>query len=340
MSVMIPAIPPTIIAPNSSNTIRAAAPVIGNGQWQTMSYSCLFLIARLGNSLVSAGPDGHTIAPGGDRVYRFWVWPHEQALSRFWILHVAGLSVGGYTVTFEAPSGTTVLSRSIDAKATANSIWVNLQEEIPSPSSTAGEVTLRILNDSVSSGNIVLSAVTCYEVPRTIFDPTGVAPSPSTNASGTAVFAEGTSTASINAVMNASQTARSEARRSSYFTWHNTDGVVITDSSFTDILPWPAYINARHLYLNENQRAVHWAVYAKSTGGDGQVEAVGSTTSTATVTSSTGAWYTGSSDVATEDMSRIDLDGGLRSGRATLTFKAKKTTGTSVTIYAICCGES
>ena len=338
-------LPQPLIFPGVNN-IRAAAPVVGDGQWKVAADVSVFLHGRLTNQLLSMGGD-KAVAPGGSTTYRFWHWPHSQARSNIWLFTLIPTGFFGAHGTFEAPAGTTLLHWSIDGGVAEISRTFIAQAEA-AESDTPQEITCKftVASDSVSS--MVLSNLSCFECPMqsitTATGPGSSIPISDTDVTKAAIMAEADGEQSANAVMLAMDTARTRARRSSLFCWANVadGGRTLSSSIHANVFALDPVINARHLYNGTNTAVVDWAVLAKVSGGGGsEVKAiVGSTgvASSVTITSSasTGDWVHGTSTVKTEDMSLLDSNGGIRdSVRETLRFTAKRSI-----IYAICVGEA
>lgn len=132
-------------------------------------------------------------------------------------------------------------------------------------------------------------------------------------------------------------------KRGALFSWCDPTSVTRAETIYQSFFPVAPAMQMRLMYSGETTRAVECWVYAKATGGIGDVRFTMTNGSTATVgiNSSTGAWFTtsGSLSVEVDDVSRWDVDGGIRGGtRDALTVDYRAPSGGSgtITIYSIC----
>lgn len=335
----VPKLPPTLIT--DVNPIRAGNRIRGPGQFQNQGRALTWLMAK-GSQLVNDGAFvGDVVAPGSFLQFRYYVWPHEQNVTRLWFVN---LSSTGATGTFEAPSGATGQKWTCSLAYTA--IPFVFYEVVSSPSSTPGGTHVKVLSDASSQFDTYVLGISCVELPPqtlTTFSASDViqdyslaSQQPIYEGTVRAVSCDGLNLLAANAV--------EEARRGALFSWYNPNGITSTASSAPgtgNVLAIDIPVNARHLYNGQTTRDMAVAVYAKATGGgaSGRVKFTASKTAdTETLTVTSVDWYTGTLSCTTEDLSQ---PAALRSStRERIRVEIWKTAGTSITIYGICIGEA
>lgn len=372
----VPWIPPSTPA---TNDIMAGAPVSGPGQWQSMALSAAWLIGR-GGTLVCQGPTStllNTASPY--RTFYYAIHGREQIKARIWFIGLAlsGLS-SGHTAegTVQIPNGgadrpwslapitdpATGVSTDLPHGQTQTFRFI---EVIASPTNTVETMLIGVYLTEASSStgiNVMVTSIYCRDVPmQDVYLYAGAAQyAPDGDngyKSGAVIRYQGSSTTGVEALANTqiSSTAgsgvRNEARRAALFNWSDVDyPFTTTSASYVPIFQQAPPVLGRFLHYSsgttrETTRVVRIYVLALCTGGTptGTVrvtESTGSTTATVSVNSASAAWYTMDLSVDCDDMSRIDVYGGTRSGgRCELTFEAKKDLGTDISVIAISVGE-
>ena len=220
-----------------------------------------------------------------------------------------------------------------------------------------------VTRDATSAAEVIISGLYCRDVPMqdvytyaaaAQYTPDGV----NGYKSGDVIQNITNSTVSTSALTatQASSTAgsgaRNEARRSSLFSWSgNRTYVAITSTpGYTTIFRQAPPILGRFLHYSsgttrETTRIVKVHVLADCTGGAATgtfraTESTASATGSVLVTGGTATWYSFDLAVDCDDMTRIDVYGGTRSGgRCTITFDGRVEGGTTLIIYAISVGE-
>lgn len=336
MSKVVP-IPSTLLPAGTSNTIRNAAPVRGIGEWRSMASTSLYLLGRLGNSLVVGGPDA-TISAGGTATMPFYVWPHSYTIDFVWMVTIQCTGSGGASGTIESPVGSTMITWTLPGGFLPKTFIVEC-----SAVTSAGEVKIKVLNDSASISGIRVLGVLLYEVPRVHLETaSGIGvPDTASDDTGRIVYEESSSVKSLYSVMRAQSSAITQARRSCLFTWYLRNGIGTTSSSYVTLLSTKARVQPRHLYDGVNTTTIAVAVLVTSaSGGHVKLTADSGDTLDLSFGTVTDAWQTGSIDVNNEDMTTLDSNGGQRGGAMDeLLVEFKSTSGTT-TIKAVCIGES
>jgi hypothetical protein len=224
--------------------------------------------------------------------------------------------------------------------------WVDIAS-----SSAAGGVIISFQGDTGTSAALV-EAISCTEIPRGILDAAAstVGVHETSCSRGKPIFDNGNSDSkySIQGVFAQMQLAKDNARRKKLFDWASDggQGTTITDTSFTgssNIFHMDPSLQTRHMEDGTTVRSVTVAVYAECNGGDETGELRATMTSGDSVdislSGASGAWFTGTIDVETDDFSETDLIRGAT--RDECVFEARKTgTTTDVVIYSISVGEA
>lgn len=239
-------------------------------------------------------------------------------------------------------------------------------EIITSPTNTVENILaapMSIVRYAASTAEVIVSGVLCRDIPMsevyryagaTEEAPDGVAGFNS----GDSIRHIASETVGVNAVADTqiSSTAgsgiRNEARRGSLFSWCDARAPVVVTSTpgYTTIFRQAPPILGRYLHYSsgttpETTRIVKVSVLATTNSGTltatvRVTESTSGNTASITVNSFVGTWYSMDLAIDCDDMTRIDVYGGTRSGgRCTLTFDARVETAASVTIYAVTVGE-
>ncbi len=344
MTQRVKPMPPNMLeATSAAQQIRAALPVRGYGQWETMA-QCANWLAGCGAVLANAGPINETISAGSSHSRRFYCWPHDYATreGRLFIIELVAASAGG-------SHGTVTLAPGGDAFdwAVPNTKPHTLMFVHEPSSTTAGEVSVQVSVDSAAAGAVTLQTVTVAELPRWEHDDaTTTAGTHETSCVGAQPIYENTDTDDKFSVQSVFEQVREQGdnhTRCSLFSWYNAAGLTTTATAFSgtsNIFRIDPAVQTRLLTASVTTRTVAWAVYAVAAGassGEVKVTMTNGSTSTITVANTTIAWTTGTVSVETDSMTETAL---IRGGtRDTAVFEFRDVTGTGITLYGIRMGE-
>lgn len=359
MTVRVPLLMPPAILDYSSangydasvnNSMRIGTPPIGV-TWLNECNAINWLLG-VGGMLASWGPQNDQY--GGTSIdLRARVWRRSANRNQMWFFEFDWDDDEAVTVnfTYAASGGTQTISltkptsSSTQLRANASHSYV---EYVTSPSTGGQEarVTIDLVNTGVRFR--VLSATLCelpaYTLPGASF--AGV--DPASCGKGRPIYHAGQADQSVAGLaysVSLAATGTYAARRNLLFNWYTDTGVTVTATSFpatSNIFKLKPAAQIRHLSSSSTSRNAKWSIYAKVTGagatGEVKLNVTGGATSTITISNTTGAWSSEKTiAIETDDFTQA---GAIRGGtRCELEFLARKTAGTSITVYGISVGE-
>lgn len=345
---------------DEGNEIRAALPVRGGGQWQSMANAVAWVLGK-GSTIAMVGPYLDLDAANGFACYAY---PHPQNTNWLWILTLArtnsGANVFGH---FEGAQGTDLGGWQLDSSVPLHTpqTFFFIETFDPALSSTE-EFTAALYVDSTSTSveMVHLSATELPASDMTTFGAGDDVVEPSTCATNAPIFeiAGATAHASASGLAEIAYSISSgygliaEGRRVTLFSWASPVGVSTTSGSYVDLgmvqtaaASKPSIVG-RHMYNGVITTTVRVGVYALVEGapntGAVRVTAASGANVVINITSGTLAWYFGNLTVETEDMSRNATDGGIRGGtRETFIVEGGVSGGsTALGVFALHIGES
>lgn len=351
---VVPYVPPKIIASGDESRIRAAAPVVGNGQWREMADLMNWLYGRgaqlvCGNPrMILTGDEGYGNPFGGippgvmANAYEAYVWPRTQFTRRVWLVTLSigdsGTSYGEFRdYTGATVLGTWNLSRN-DTRVEPIATFAIVEPW----TAAAGMTGLKIFNEDLSEEYVFVHGVCCFEMP---FSALSTVPNEQTLNSKQPIYEASGNSESLDLVAQTADTLVTHARRCALFSWYTPTAVTITATTFagaSNVFVVPPAIVPRHLYSGVTTGTVNWAMYGVSYGGTcfARVTMSSGHTTTVTITSTTLAATIGASTVRTEDLSRLGTDGGIRTGsRDYAIVEVSRITATRYEVFGFYMGE-
>ena len=329
------------------NTIRAATPVMGAGQWVDMGRAVNWLRGR-GGTLVSANGYNTGVTAGGSVTFVYRVWPRYENHTRIWIVTLALPAAGGSaygTITAATPAPSTAADWSVVATDNRPREFA-VVHQLTTATDVPQEVTFQIASNGNSQSTVKVLSVELYEIPRTALSASYGAEISSLG-SKNPIYENATASndRSVEAVARHARFAKQVARKNHIFSWYLTDGVAETGSTFVDLFPLYPFACPRLLESGNTSRNLVWNAYAKVTGGTttGEIKIITAAgSSTMAVTSTSASWHADhTTSVRCEDPTRWGTDGGIRTGtRDTLQIQIRRVGATSITIYGICVAEA
>lgn len=333
---------------------RATRPVKGPTQWKSMGHVLNWLTGR-GGQLVNAGPDR---VGTFTHAFTFYVWPRSPHSERVWTISLIRRTNEAAFGTFQAPTGTEIGKWNMSA-SDPDGIHIPklfaFQENIPSPSSTPGAITAKLVVDTQSDATVDIVGISCFELPRAFLDVAGAeGVDAATLAKGQPVYAGTGSGESVGELWAQGQDldiTTGVARRNKLFDFHRRvgSGLSITTASFSgtsNILAVNPPVLNRHMQDTSTTRNAAWTVFADvtngTTTGEVKVTATSGATSTITVTSTIETWTSVKTfAIDTEHISRLTTDGGIRDGtRDRLRFEGRVASGAgTLRLFGISVGE-
>jgi hypothetical protein len=366
--------PPQIIVPGASNGVRVQTPVRAE-QWKPMAQAYAWLLGQ-GTSLASCGPQftnagsADVIAAGAGRSLRFYMRPHIQNTTRVWIMHLA--KAGGVahaasafgTVTF---GGSATFNWSLPgSQPYGQPLAFVFADDSFTPSGSEVPLIVDLDVDAASPVGVNYTGIGCYEVPRAqigeFTDPAGVpatVPDSATCQAQQPIYAQEYPSpgslspgqiysASVRGVMKAQSLAVSAdgMHRGTLFSQPIPRFAINSTTTFADVFDVPVWVQHR-CCRGEPTISMRWRIEASmsSASAAGEIRLTSQRAGfSSTVTVNPGlnsadfAWYSVSLIVNTEDLSRLDTDGGLRGGVAeSVRVEFRRTTGTgSIRIRSVC----
>lgn len=351
-------VPPQLIVADA-NTIRTATPVRGDGQWYEMAAATDWLLAK-GGSLIGAGPNLASsdtllgIAAGSSEVRNYLIAPHVQNMSRLWsfsLFRTGGTTAQGLFKAYSGHAGI-VWSIASDAPIGGTTFW--FVDSTFTPTSTPEDCQVEISNSSSSPATVYVTAISCSEVPRAVLEEFGsdddVAPNEQSDVAPLPIYAQeysetGPYSESVRGVHVGANLAETEARRSMLFSQQLSDNSIETGTSLVNVFAYAIPLRARR--TSSNLRTLACYVYAKMQTGGATGEVVFSAgndddgaidTATATVNSTSYAWYEVAVDTLVENMGSLDSDGGKVDGnRQYAVVQMRRATGTGyIRVRSVC----
>lgn len=350
---MVPHRPPSMTVSGTAQRIRAAAPVVGNGQWREMALTANWLVGQ-GAQIVNAGPalaigSGvavGTIAAGDAFTFYHYVRPRTGHTYRMWLISFDS-GVGQISGSVENATDTLqtfAFSASSGNVRTRHTIRV-LEEALD----TTHLTELTINNDATSDAALAVVGMCCFEVPYVTSDSVI---SENTLATKQPIY-DGEEAAAMPAVIAAMDDCRLYARRASLFSWHavppgesSSDYITVSATTFTgtsNVFLVDPTVVVRKVLNASTRRTAAWAARVQSVSGAGEIKITMTNTDTTTVTfnESSMAIVSGTILVNCEDMSTLATDGGLTAGaRDYMTVEIRRTTASEVRIAGFWVGES
>ncbi len=343
MTQRVPGIPPRLMEGSDAlNQIRAALPVAGHGQWNAMAIADNWLHG-VGGQIACFGPGNAEIAAASTETYHAYAWPRAQHGTWLWAVQFVASSSSGAHGTVTLSPGSDVFEWSVGTTKPETVFFTH------DPSSIAdGGISIAVHVDTLSAGSVSVRTISVCELPRAFLPTT----SASVGVHETSCIADQPIYAntdvddkfSAQAVWEQVRDASTLCRRQKMFDWFNPAGVTATVTTFSgtsNIFHIDPAIQNR-LLGTLTARNTSWSVYALVTGGGAvgevRVTMASGATSTITVTNTTAAWATPATFAI--DTDELSETGWIRDGvRDTATFEARKTAGTSITVYGISVGE-
>lgn len=352
----LPRFPPKLDRGSATaNEIRAGLPVRGASQWEPMSQAVLWLLGT-GGTLVSAGPtayvgpysagqlDGYIAAPGDSITHYFYHWPSPSAWNRMWCITLVapnGLAQASGRLYFSASGEDhpwTIDASSYNDKTKGLVVVRHLEHW---NTGTPAQLGVALQNDATSVSPVMFGGITCHELPVNGFTGGEI------NLAAGAPIHEGRVQIVADKALadSANESCINYARRNCVFSWgvDASAGVTISRTSFvgtSNIFRDSPPVLARHKNLGVNTGT--FAVACKTDGVTGTLRVTATSGDSVDIPlAGFAGWHLGEITVDTEDLSRNEIDGGIRGGvRDQLLFEAIRTTGTNVQITGLCVGEA
>jgi hypothetical protein len=355
----VPEFPPVVdptFAEEDLNDVRNASPILGAAQWEQWTGGALWALAKCGTLILSGPSSG--VAPDDEEDYRFYVWPRSQCAARLWCftLDLANATEADRAASgqFQTPIGTVKLSWSIDPGSYRRPSTFRFIEQVASPTSDPGEITVRITNDASSASAIYVRAIACYEIRRVTLEDFGdlpstlggfraFAPDPATVQTGAQIadsFDQSRSADGLMRLVMDPTMLMKEARRSCYISSYRPAGIVV-GTSYEALFKYAVPVLGRARYLETQFHKIAVAVYGHGPAGSNvRVSAVKSGDTVTLNLPTSDDWVTGEIDIETEDMSTLDTDGGIRAGgREYLFAEAKQVGAGTALVRGFCAAE-
>lgn len=328
-------VPETFSSPVRAG-IASGLPVRGV-QWTQAGRALNWLLGRGRVILPATRVEGSGVAPSSTATYRAQLWTREQARHRCWHVALRLASGGGValaTITF--PDGATATATLYDSEADRRIAFAGFHtvEEIASPTNGPVAVEITLANDATSTDDVYIDSISCFELPRREI-----------GADGTDFGVDlGTVTADSPIYDDAGKSvggvARGIARAQAYdprclFTYMRAsgDGISTSSGAFVALFDEGPAVQPSQQFIGETLRPCTVYVYALcdvGTAGEVRVTATSGDSVTLTVTSTSGAWVSGTLDVYAEDLSTAD---GRRSTTTEILTIEQRTTSGAGSIY-------
>lgn len=313
-------------------------------------------LARAANYLLGRGAvlipatrlEGTAIAPGSTATYRAQLWQKMQGHHRAWeIRPIVSPSTGGTaTFTFTDPSGGTLTTSVLESDPAFRvySTGTMHAETVPTADWANGPtaVEFTFANDVASTGDLVVEGLSCFELPRSTLarDGADYGVDQDTTAAGLPIFDDvGLSIGGVSRAIGPAQLY--DPRSLFHYMRASGDGLSVT-GTWAPLFDEGPVIQPSHQFRSETLRPVSVYVYALcdvGTAGEVRVTMASGDTLTLTVTSTTGAWVSGTVDAYAEDLSTAD--GRRASTDEIATFEARTTSGAgAIYVESISVGET
>lgn len=337
-------VPDTFSSPVRAG-IASGLPVRGV-QWAQAGRALNWLLGRGRIILPATRVEGSGVAPSSTATYRAQIWTREQARHRCWHV-VLRLAIGGdvalATITF--PDGATADATLYDSEADRRIAFAGFYtvEEVASPANGPVAVEITLASDAGSTDDVYIDAISCFELPRREI-----------GADGTDYGVDlGTVTADSPIYDDAGKSvggiARGIVRAQAYdprclFTYMRAsgDGLSTSSGAFVALFDEGPVVQPSQQFIGETLRPCSVYVYAycdAATTGEVKLTAASGDTLTLSVTSTSGAWVSGTIDCYAEDLSASD---GRRSTTTEiLTVEARVASGAgAIYVESICVAET
>jgi hypothetical protein len=347
MGRLVPAVPPLVVERTSggvfTSTTRIGTPVEGRSQWRPMAEACNWLLGGGTPQLAWWTRVVDPIEAGGSYTFRSYCWPRPACRARMWFIVVnkSQGAVGGFA-TADKPGGK-------GFTVPHNGVYVLKFYELRDSVDDGGEEISNELSLSPLSSPLTILSATVSEIPVLQVGKPGDGERGveiDSCAKGAPIYEADESSASDEEQRSTSGVARTAAvlcgfgqevlRRSKIFEWGLDEGVLNSSGVYADIHRTPPVCQTRQL-RGETSRPMHWAVRASSTAVPAQVRVTSSVDASSdiiSIASGLPAWYTGTIDVATDD---VNEDGWVRDAGHLLTFEHASVG--DIRTYRICVGE-
>ncbi len=304
-----------------------------------------WLLARGRSLIVDGGKPVTTAAEGASaaRTYRYYVNPdgiYGTIVS--WVTISSGYIVttditGGISRSDLTYQNCNVLvngdSFTVGQHRTIKQSYANILAGTPGAVNVAVEVP-----DQPGGGSIVVHGISLFECPLLRLDTESIGCVPPEAKSQ--IYDGYSSFDSVSGIARAYESLRSTYfKRGALFTWSPGYSYDRSETSYTELFDYPPAIQTRRMYANDTTRNVKVVVYAKVSGGTGNVRITMSSGGTVTfnITSTTGAWTTPTNiAVEVDDPSRWGTDGGIRGGsRDEVTVEYRAAAANTISIEGI-----
>jgi hypothetical protein len=306
-----------------------------------------YLLGRGTVLLPATHPEGSSIAAAATATYHVELWEKVQAKHRVWHLRpIVSPSTGGWAQgTFTDPSGGTsvfdVLETDAERRVSVTGFFH--VETIATRANGPTPVTFTLANDAASTGDIILQAVSCFELPRSelALDTTDVGADTDTMRADLPIF-DGDNQ-SIGGLSRAIASAQAYDPRVLFaYLRKSGNGIDYKSGTQAEIFSKGPVIQPSHQYRGETVRTVYAYVYAYcdvGTAGTIKFLAASGDSVTINIVATTGTWVSGEFDVYAEDLSTAD--GRRSSTTEVVAILAQRTSGAgSIYIETIQLAES
>lgn len=259
-------VPPLRPEPDSGAHKIGAA--VASTTWQGLGALGNWLRGK-GSALVPACTPRIDIPVGTGETFRFRAKTRSSAIQRVWVIYLRTLANRAAQVEIRAPAASGVVRVASTGPSDLRNPIVYV-ENLASRSATEQQVDIEIYVDTVSSGEVYVESIACYEQDRSVLqsDATDYGVDLFSLASGQPIYDP--PYASIGGVYDI--LTHSDARRVGIFQWSQGDSSgFVADGFSTSLLSLPVPVLVRKLARTATTGSVRWSAYARVSAGTGTI---------------------------------------------------------------------